>query len=272
MASAEFCVVCGRTGRPLVDAVCAECAAGRTTLIAAPEQVEVVLCPQCGARWSRGAWVRPGASPVVSSDDLAPFLTIDPEAAVRSLRWEEHTRSASLRELLGTATVRFRGLERTVPLSVRVRVVARTCTECGRRSGRYYTALLQLRGEAGRRASRPRELRQHLEAIWTALVTEARPDWRAAVGWREERPEGWDVFFTDTLAARSVARLAKQRFGIAVVESASLFGRKNGQEIYRVTFCLRFPSAVLDATEGARRAPPWNDSLKKRTRRRNAER
>lgn len=254
MSSAEFCVVCGRTGRALEDGVCAECAAARTTLVAAPEQVEVVLCPQCGARWTRGRWDRAGTSPVLSSEDLEPFLKVHPEAAVRELRWEERSRRASVREIGGTARVRFRGLERTVPLELRARVVARTCTDCGRRSGRYYTAVVQLRGEASPRTRRPRELRASLDLVWGELWQEARPDWRNAVAWREELKEGWDVFFSDTLAARSVARLAKQRYGVPVVESASLFGRKDGQDVYRVTFCLRFPPEVLRETASPRGA------------------
>jgi nonsense-mediated mRNA decay protein 3 len=275
MPSGEFCVVCGRTGLELTDGVCAACAADRTSLVSLPVQVEIVLCPQCGARWTHGRWGGGGASTVVSSDDLAPFLTVHPEVGIRSLRWEERARSGSLRELLGRATIRFRGLERTVPLGVRVRVVARSCTACGRRSGRYYTARLQLRGEAAPRVSRPKELRRRLEALWGELASEARSDWRAAVGWSEELPEGWDVYFTDTAAARSVARLAKLRYGAPIVESASLFGRKNGQDVYRVTFCLRFPPEVLGTAGDAAGAPPprsWNDSLKKRPRRRTAER
>ena len=256
MPAGEFCVVCGRTGRPLSDGVCAECAADRTTLVSVPEQVEVVLCPQCGARWSRGRWTRSGASTVLSSEDLEPFLTVHPEVGVRRLRWEERSHRASIRELAGEADVRFRGLERTVPLTLRARVVARTCTDCGRRSGRYYTAVIQLRGEAAPRTRQPKELRRRLDRVWDALWAEARADWRTAVGWREELKEGWDVFFSDTLAARSVARLAKQRFGVGVIESASLFGRKNGVDVYRVTFCLRFPPAVLDAVDRHVGGPP----------------
>ncbi len=247
----EFCVICGRTGVPLTDGLCAACAADRTNLVTIPEQVEVVLCPSCGARLVRGAWTRAGASPVLSSEDLAPFLEVSPEVGVRRLTWTERARTASLRELDGEATVRFRGLERTVPVSTRVRVLARTCTDCGRRSGGYYTALLQLRGDPAPRTRRPKELRRRLDAVWSALWAEARGDWRNAFGWREELPEGWDVYFTDTLAARSMARLAKQRFGARIVESASLFGRKNGQDVYRVTFCLRFPDEVLAAGPAA---------------------
>jgi len=273
--SGEFCVVCGRTGRSLTDGVCAECAADRTALVSAPAQVEVVLCPQCGARFVRGRWGTPGGRSVVSADDLEPHLEVHPEVGVRSVRWTERTATTSMRELEGEARVRFRGLERTVPLAVRVRLVARTCTDCGRRSGRYYTALLQLRGEAAPRTPRPKELRAGLDAAWAELASEARRDWLGAVAWREELPEGWDVYFTDTLAARSVARLAKQRYGTPIVESASLFGRKNGQDVYRVTFCVRIPAQALAGltTRAGTPAPAaWNDSLKKRPRRPNAER
>lgn len=256
MSSDEFCVVCGRTGRPLTDGVCAECAAARRALVRVPEQVELVLCPQCGARRTGNRWERSGASSVLTGEDLGPFLEVDPEVGVREVRWEEHGGTPSLRELVGHARVRFRGLEREVELPLRARVLGRTCPTCGRRSGRYYTAIVQLRGAEGTRSKHPRELRERLDAVWEELWKEARPDWRKAVAWREELPEGWDVYFSETLAARSVARFAKQRYGIRIVESASLFGRKNGQEVYRVTFCLRFPEASAGgAARPSRRRP-----------------
>ncbi len=257
MSTSEFCVVCGRTGEPLTDGVCATCAADRLVLVSLPQQVELVVCPQCGARWVQGRWQRAGSSAVLTSEDLEPLLSVHPEVGIRTLQWEERSRRASVREIVGGARVRFRGIERTVPLATRALVVARTCTECGRRSGGYYTAVLQLRGEVVPKNRRPRALKAALDAVWDVLWREARPDWRNAVSWREELREGWDVYFTDTLAARSVARFAKQRYGVPITESASLFGRKNGQEIYRVTFCLRFPPAVLaSASRSASTDPP----------------
>jgi len=92
-----------------------------------------------------------------------------------------------------------------------------------------------------------------LEGIWAEVLAEARPDWRKAVSWLDDLPEGWDVFFTNTLAARSIARVAKQKFGASLKESATLFGRKNGQDVYRVTFCLRFPRS--NAPPAPRTAP-----------------
>ena len=241
MSEGEFCVVCGATDRPLVDGVCAECAADRTKLLSAPKRAEVTICPHCGARQVGAHWERSGASPVLTSEDLTPLLEVPDEVGVRRVRWEETEVTDTVREFVGRARVRFRGVERDVEVPLSVRTVHRTCPDCSRKSGRYYTAILQLRGPVDGPPEKADRRRARLDGEWTRLVREMRPDWRKAVSFREELPEGWDCYFTDTLAARAVAKLAKQRFGTSVKESSSLVGRKNGQDLYRVTFCLRFP-------------------------------
>lgn len=242
MADGEFCVVCGATGRPLVDGVCPPCAAERAPLVRIRGRVEVTICPTCGARRVGRSWERSGASRLLTSQDLVPFLEFDPEVGLRKIEWEEVSSTPTVREYLGHARTVFRGVERTVDLPFSVRIEHRTCPECSRRSGRYFTAILQLRGpENERPAEKAPALRARLDREWEKIWKEARPDWRRALSWREELPEGWNCFFSDTLAARAIARLAKQRYGATLKESASLFGRKDGRDVYRVTFCLRFP-------------------------------
>ena len=252
MTEGEFCVVCGATDRPLVDGVCAECAADRTTLLSAPKRAVVTLCPHCGAREVGAHWDRQGTTAILTAEDLNPFLVVPAEVGVRRVEWDEISATATVREYLGHARVRFRGIERDVDVPLSVRTVHKSCPECSRRSGKYYTAIVQLRGPAEGRPEKAIPLRARLEEEWVRLVREMRPDWRKAVSWREELPEGWNCFFTDSLAARSVAKLAKQRFGATLKESSSLVGRKNGQDLYRVTFCLRFPRR---STEDAHPVP-----------------
>ena len=247
---AEFCVVCGATGRPLTDGVCVECAADRTTLVSAPERAVVVICPHCGARKTGAKWERQGSSPLLTAEDLAPFLRIHPEAGVRRIHWEETSATGTVRELVGTADVMFRGTEREVPVRLSVRTEHQTCPECSRKSGGSYTAVLQLRGGLERTNEKSPALHARLDARWSTLLAECRSDWRNAMSWREELPEGYDVFFTQTLAARAVAKVAKQKFGAKIKESATLFGRKDGQDVYRVTLCVRFPRVSADGPAG----------------------
>ncbi len=248
----EFCVVCGRTGRELTDGLCAECAADRATLVTVPERAVVVVCPSCGARQVGGVWEREGSSPLLTAEDLAPFLRVHPEVGVRRVRWEETSASGTVRELSGSVDVVFRGVPRTVPVRLSVRTEHRACPECSRKSGRYYTAVLQLRGDQVKPAEKSQPLHARLATAWRELLAESRAEWRKSVSWQEELPEGYDVFFTQTLAARAVAKVAKTKFGASVKESATLFGRKDGQDVYRVTLCLRFPrvAATVDGPRG----------------------
>lgn len=240
-ASGEFCVLCGRTGRPLVDGVCADCEAGRRTLVSARPHATVVLCPTCGAREVGKHWERAGSSALLGSEDLTPFLVPDDEVAIRRVEWEETGSNPLLKNIHGDVHVRFRGLERVVPVDFTTRIVHRSCPDCSRRSGHYYTATIQLRGpEEGSHRKAP-ELRARLAEVWDATMPSARADWRSHHSWTERKPEGWDHFFTETLAARNVARLFKDRFGAEVKESASLAGRKDGRDLYRVTFAVRLP-------------------------------
>ncbi|HLY77401.1 MAG TPA: 60S ribosomal export protein NMD3 [Thermoplasmata archaeon] len=240
-ATGEFCVLCGRTGLPLVDGVCAECEAARRTFVSIQPHATVVLCPTCGAREVGKHWERAGTSALLGSEDLTRFLVPDDEVAIRRIEWNETGSNPLLKQLHGDVHVRFRGLERVVPIDFTVRLVHRTCPDCSRRSGHYYTALIQLRGpEEGSHRKAP-ELRARLAEIWDATIPGARADWRNHHSWTERKPEGWDHFFTETMAARNVARLFKDRFGATIKESATLYGMKEGRDLYRVTFAVRLP-------------------------------
>jgi nonsense-mediated mRNA decay protein 3 len=237
----EFCVVCGRTDVPTVEGVCASCFAKRTTLVHVEGRPVVTICPTCGARKIGQVWERRGASTLLSPDDLTPLLTVHPEVGIRKIHWSEGGQNPLMRDLEADVELVFRGDRRMEHLGFEVKIEHRTCTECSRRSGHFYTAVIQLRGNLDDPPEKARELRERLEQQWERIMPEARKNWKEALSWKEELPEGWDIYVTDTLAARSIARLGKSRLGGTLKESATLWGRKNGQDVYRVTLCLRVP-------------------------------
>lgn len=237
----EFCVRCGAVGRPLTEGICADCFAATHPIVQPPVHARVVLCPTCGARQIGSHWERAGSVAQLTAEDLAPLLRPHPEAGIRRIAWEETGRNPHVREMRGVIDVDFRGTERSVAVEFPVQLEHRTCPECSRRSGHYYTALLQLRGPEGRRPSGHREALERLHRLWDQEMPEIRASWRAALSWEERRPEGFDFYLTDTVSARALARHLKRRLGATLTESPSLYGRKDGRDLYRVTFCLRVP-------------------------------
>jgi nonsense-mediated mRNA decay protein 3 len=241
----EFCVVCGRTDLPVMEGVCPECTAKRERLLWVEGHPSVTLCANCGARKIGQHWERRGASPTfLGAEDLAPLLSVHPEVGIRTTRWQERTGETNQRLYEGEVDVRFRGTERTVAVELPVRVKVQTCPECSRRTGRFFTAVIQLRGPNERLRGSPRAMKERLIAAFDGLYPEMKADWKRAFSWREELPEGWDFYILDTLAARSAARFAKTRLHATLTESATLWGRKNGKDVYRVTFCLRVPDST----------------------------
>jgi nonsense-mediated mRNA decay protein 3 len=246
LASAgEFCVVCGRTGLPLTDGICAECFGKRTALVTVVDRPTVVMCPTCGQRMVGSHWERRGAPGLLTPEDLLPFLRPLEDVGIRRVEWEETGQNPLRRDLRALATVRFRGTEREVAVEFPVFIEHRTCPDCSRKTGHYYTSLIQFRGPEERAKGSRREERAQLLSVWNRTIRDARAEWRDALSWQEERPEGWDFYLVDTLHARGLARWLKHRLGARLTESPSLYGRKDGRDVYRVTFCVRVPAEEL---------------------------
>jgi len=124
---AEFCVVCGATGRALVDGVCSECSADRTKLAWAPQRVVITICPTCGARPVGMRWEGAGSSSALTSTDLTPHVKVHPEVGLRRVDWEEVSSTPTVREFEGVAEGGFRGAARWVRIPMSFRIDPRTC-------------------------------------------------------------------------------------------------------------------------------------------------
>ncbi len=240
-AGAEFCVVCGRSDRPVVDGECADCFVKHHPLVGVVDYPTVVLCPTCGAREVGRHWERAGAPTLLTPEDLLPLLRPLEEVGIRRVEWEEVGANPLVRDMRAVVHARFRGLERATAVEFQVHLEHRTCPECSRKSGHYYTAIIQLRGPEGRPVGRHHDDRPRLHRLWDRELADARSEWRKALSWEEARPEGWDFYLVDTVAARALARWLKGRLRATLSESPTLFSRKDGRDIYRVTYCLRVP-------------------------------
>jgi nonsense-mediated mRNA decay protein 3 len=199
------------------------------------------MCPTCGARKVGRHWEGRGRTSLLGAEDLMPFLEPHPEVAIRRVEWTDESVHPLLRTIEGVVALRFRGTERHELVRFTVKVVHQTCSDCSRRTGHYYTALIQLRAAEDARREKAVDRRARLLRRWDEGMKDARSEWRQSISWYEERPEGLDFYLTDTTAAKALARWIKSRLSATLKESATLYGRKDGRDVYRVTFCVRVP-------------------------------
>lgn len=241
-----FCVKCGRESETLIGALCVRCYSDRTPLASLPKYHDVVICPTCGAREVRNHWekVRHRDPQALGKSDVEPLVVVTEPARLVGLRWTESGQNPKLRQIDAVATVRVEGKEVEVPLRSEFHLLYHSCPDCSRRGGNYFTARIQLRSAEEGIPQTPREFKPWALEVWASHLRACSEAQREAVTREEELKEGWDIFFSDTAAAKAVARSFSTRTSAESRSSATLWGKKGGQEIYRVTFLVRLPPVV----------------------------
>lgn len=236
-----LCVDCGNEVARLIGGSCPSCFAAKTPLLNAPQVLDVELCAHCDARHIGNTWHDP--------DEGVPLEWIREEATRTAVRAHERVRHPVI-ELSGEAqdakhvqyTVRMTGDVEGVEVQAEARILTRTrrsvCDRCSKMFGGYYAAIIQLRG-TDRDVSPEETKRAH------KLVGDEMDRMRAG-GHREAFltksgavPGGFDYYIGDIEAGRIIAKEVARKLGATVVETAKLSGRKEGTDIYRVTFLVR---------------------------------
>jgi nonsense-mediated mRNA decay protein 3 len=245
-SAGAFCVVCGATGVELFGALCAKCRGKKGGLVTIPERTEVVLCPMCGSRQVGRHWERGPPPGLFRSEDIDSNILVTQPARLVSVHWEELGRNPLLRMFEGKAIVELGGSSLEITLKTELREIHHMCPQCSRREGRFYTATIQFRPVVDEPTVRKTEdFKRNIRDLIEEFLEGAPRIWREAVAREEELKEGWDLFLMDTAVAKSMAKALKLRTGASTKESASLWGVKDGRQVYRVTILLRFPPLMV---------------------------
>lgn len=97
------------------------------------------------------------------------------------------------------------------------------CPDCSRRSGGYYEAIIQLRGD-----------RKKIEKWASKLIYDLNK--KTFVTKVEERREGTDLFVGQSKAVFELLR----ELGLRTKISRKLYTQRKGKRLYRTTFAVRF--------------------------------
>ncbi|MEA3144101.1 MAG: ribosomal export protein [Thermoplasmata archaeon] len=249
----QTCVECGAQVPKLIGGCCPDCFVKKEALLMVPEVLDVELCAHCDARHVGAHWFDP--------DEGVPLSHIREEALRGSVRVHPLVRSADVEivervqdERNFQHTVRLAGDVEGVPVhgesKALVRMRKSVCDRCSRMFGGYYAAIIQLRGN--QRDARPEEIKRAHKVIGDEMDRlRASGNRQAFLTKSGPVPGGFDYYIGDIEAARIISKLIASRLFATVQETAKLAGRKEGEDIYRVTFLVRI--ALYSTGDFARR-------------------
>lgn len=234
-----FCVECGAEGQELIGSICRECYAKKHVWARLPDHVDLVLCAHCSSMQLDDGWTDIGSVGEGTEAVLRRAVELPEEARlvgikVRLVERDPRNMQASVDVRLST-----HGTEFDIPLETIVRMKRGSCKECSKKMGSYYEAVLQVRTTG---TDREGEGEAEIESFVRSRADALRKGSRSVFISRTERVRGGlDFYFSTSQAARAIARELQETRCAEYKESSSLWGKRGGEELSRMTYLVRLP-------------------------------
>ena len=231
MTLESVCPSCGERSY----GVCERCLAQGRTILEIPRFLSIQVCPTCSDHFFKGRWINEDTNGAVAKA-VEEALKIDPDDAAITIVLSQISPTI----LHAHVEINVSGAgEPYNCFDVDVRVNRVACDRCSRISGGYYESKVQIR--ADHRTPERAELDRALEIAATTIDLAQKADRLAFIAKILWLREGLDLYVGTVKAAKRIVRALLREMGGTFSDSAKLIGRRDGKEVYRVTFVLRLP-------------------------------
>ncbi|MCJ2532843.1 MAG: hypothetical protein LN411_02840 [Candidatus Thermoplasmatota archaeon] len=233
-----FCVECGKEGE-LIGPLCLECHAKKHVHASIQEFVDVVFCAHCSSLKVGDKWEDVGSVKEAVERSLMRATTVPKDVSMEGFQVSLTEKDEKTYEAVMDAVLASYGHEFHRTLTATARIKRGVCGECSKQKGSYFEATLQLRGDARvlNRDNEDKTKQRVLDRV-AALRANSREVFISKI---ERVRGGLDFYFSTAQAARIVARDLQNLRCAEYKESTSLWGRRDGRDMYRVTFLVRLP-------------------------------
>jgi len=238
-----FCPECGRETTEFHGNRCKDCFLKSFALINCPQVIKIHVCPVCGAYFAAGKWIRVSDMKEVLFSELSRSITLHPDASDAKLDFSEEEIDQSRYRAHITVGAVVDGLDLTATADTEIRIIKETCDACSRIAGGYYAGILQLR--ADHRHIREQEVERCIQLTDHLLKNLFdKGDRFAFVSKIEELKEGVDLYVGSITSCKQACNAIIRELGGTSTISSSLAGKKDGENLYRVTCAVRLPAFV----------------------------
>jgi nonsense-mediated mRNA decay protein 3 len=227
----SVCPSCGESSY----GVCERCLAKRDTISEIPSSLSIKVCPTCSDHFINGRWINEDTNSAVQKA-VGEALNLDPNEAALTIV----SNQVSMTIIHAHVEINVSGAgESDKSFDVDVRVNRATCDRCSRISGGYYESKVQVR--ANHRRPERTELDRALEIAGITIDLVQKTERLAFIAKTIWLREGLDLYIGSVKAAKRIARALLREMGGTLSDSAKLTGRRDGKDVYRVTFLVRLP-------------------------------
>ncbi len=229
-----YCIICGAKER-LYANLCRECLIEERQLVKISDYVSRIVCQDCGNYRIGMVWVNSvdGAQATVDNN-----LKVDSIVNTVITEFPEFPDGSNEHDIELRTELLIEDTSIEIPLSFKLRTKFMICDVCSRKKGGYFEAIIQIRGDTRKISD------SEIEAITMVLLkaTEANQSDKMAFMTKEEKVKGGlDFYMGSAKFSSNIIRVLQNRYGGKVTETTSLFGQKDGKDVYRYTFLLRLP-------------------------------
>ncbi|MEA2052332.1 MAG: 60S ribosomal export protein NMD3, partial [Euryarchaeota archaeon] len=212
----------------LFDSLCEDCFKREIKLIE-PTGISVSICRTCGCYFKGNE--RTSIEAVVEATirkEIWKKYGCDSEVEIKEIKTGDKRAHVVL-----IVKAELRGLQLTENGELEVVLKRESCERCNRISGGYYAGIVQIRADD--RIPTDDELAIAEKVARSSLI---EPDF---ISKEVLLKEGLDIYVSSMDCGRRISNAIVRRFGGSYSKSQKLYGRKDGRNVYRISFSVRMP-------------------------------
>ncbi|MHC1635840.1 MAG: NMD3-related protein [Candidatus Methanospirareceae archaeon] len=229
----KFCPKCGRRNDEFIQSLCKECFLEEIKLLEVGD-LEITVCKRCN-NYFKG---RKRTSVEKEVEDFVKKEIRRRYGYDVKVRVEEEERRRGSVEVSLDIEAEIEGVRIEERGKKRIILKRSVCERCNKQASGYYEAIVQIRAKDRVPTEEEEEIATEIAHL---LLGEA--DFISKI---ETLREGLDLYVSSIECGRKISREISKRLGGNITESRKLYGRKEGRNVYRVTFSVRLPTERLN--------------------------
>ena len=232
----KFCPECGKIetkSQLLVRGLCRACFLKRNGMLEMYKGLEIIICPSCQSYLYRNKWC-----PKISVIDEVNIKMIIKDMLDEKIKLREGVKITNKGiTILGinetnpkkiniqlTLNGSIQGIKSKEDYTLGITITKSVCNACKKKNSSYYEAKIQIRPK---------------DNLILKLVMDYIRAYNIIVTKEDVRKFGIDLYLTNKKQLSGILTEVKKKFKVEVKISNTLYGRKDGKEVYRTTALVR---------------------------------